>query len=106
MKPFSDGMNGQIIWLRCTGCDKTTFLSAAVYQQLVSASKAPRVVADGECVNYDPSQKFMIGQVLYHRLWDDSGEVIRKLTTKEGKTTIVVAFSRLGERTLIEAAQV
>lgn len=64
--------------------------------------KAPRVVTDGEHVNYDPAQNFMLGQLLYHPLWDDCGEVVKKLTTKEGKTTIVVAFSRLGERTLIE----
>lgn len=105
MKPYSDGMDGQIIWLRCSGCNRTKSIKTMEYQQMVAASKAPRVVADGECVKYDPSQKFMVGQVLYHPLWDDSGEVIRKLKTKEGKTTIVVAFTRLGERRLIEATQ-
>jgi hypothetical protein len=102
MKPFSEGMNGQIIWLRCAGCSRTTFLKKAEYQHLASAMKAPRVVVDGERVNYDPTRNFMVGQQLYHRLWDDCGEVVKKLTTKEGKTTIVVAFSRLGERILIE----
>ena len=103
LKPFSEGMNGKIIWLRCSGCNKTGFLRFADYQQLVAAAKAPRMVADGECVQYDPGKNFMIGQLLYHPVWDDRGEVVRKLTTSEGVTTIVVAFSRLGERTLIEA---
>jgi len=102
MKPFSEGMNGQIIWLRCAGCNRTTFLKMTEYQQLVSALKAPRVVVDGERVNYDPAQNFMVGQLLYHPLWDDCGEVVKKLTTNEGQTTIIVVFSRLGERTLIE----
>lgn len=102
LKPFSEGMNGKIIWLRCAGCNKTTFMRMGDYQQVVAARKAPRVVADGECVKYDPSKNFMVGQHLYHPIWDDRGEVVRKLTTNEGKNTIVVAFSRLGERTLIE----
>ena len=103
MKPFSEGMKGKIVWLRCTGCNRTTFLKMADYQQIIAARKAPRVVADGECVQYNPSRNFMVGQQLYHPIWDDRGEVLRKLTTSEGKNTIVVAFSRLGERTLIEA---
>ena len=102
MKPFSEGMNDRIIWLRCTGCNRTTFLRMTDYQQIVAALKAPRVVADGECVQYDPRQNFIVGQQLYHSIWDDRGEVLQKVTTSEGKTTIVVAFSRLGERTLIE----
>jgi hypothetical protein len=72
------------------------------YQQIVAALKAPRVVVSGECVKYDPRQNFMVGQQLYHPVWDDRGEVLRKVATSEGKNTIVVAFSRLGERTLIE----
>lgn len=102
MKPSSVGMNGKIIWLRCSGCNKTSFMRMADYQKAVVARQAPRVVADGEYVKYDPSKNFMVGQHLYHPVWDDSGEVLRKLTTSEGKNTIVVAFSRLGERTLIE----
>ncbi len=105
MKPYSEGMKGKIIWLRCTGCNKTTFLKTVEYQQLVAARKAPRVVTNGECVKYDPTQNFMIGQQLYHPIWDDRGEVLRKLTTSEGESTIVVSFSRLGERTLVEARQ-
>jgi hypothetical protein len=105
MKPHSEGMKGQIIWLRCAGCNKATFLKMADYQQLVAARKAPRVIADGECVKYDPNQNFMIGQRLYHPIWDDRGEVLRKLTTSEGESTIVVSFNRLGERTLVEARQ-
>lgn len=103
MKPVSEGFDGKIIWLKCTDCSKMVFLKKEVYEKLLQNNKKKK--ANGkeiDYVDYDPTKNFYIGQYIYHKVWDDKGEVLKKETTSSGRHAITVAFDRLGERVLIE----
>ena len=100
MKRTNKDVEGNIIWLRCSECGTRTFISEDEYNELTSnGSKA----AASEEVEYNPSESFSIGQALYHKVWDDRGEVIKKETTNSGNHMIVVSFDRLGKRRLVES---
>ena len=99
MKKDGKGLDGKIIWLKCTDCGKRTFLTMETWQSLVEENRDTLI--DSE-VEYDPNDSFSIGQALYHKIWDDRGEVVKKETTNNGENMIVVSFDRLGERRLVE----
>ncbi len=104
MKPVSEGFDGKIIWLKCMDCSKRVFLKKEDYDELLQNNKK-RVKTNGDeidYVDYDPTKNFYIGQHIYHKIWDDRGEVLKKETTSSGRHAITVAFDRLGERVLIE----
>ncbi|MCR4439551.1 MAG: hypothetical protein QHJ34_13490 [bacterium] len=100
MKRAGRGLAGEIIWLRCTACGKMTLVNAREWEELI-AGRQPE--GQSSVTEYDPTATFAIGQSVYHPKWDDTGEVIRKEVTSGGQHMIVVAFSRLGEKRLIES---
>jgi hypothetical protein len=103
MKPVSEGFDGKIIWLKCMDCSKMVFLRKEDYEGLLQNYKKKK--ANGkeiDYVDYDPTKNFYIGQHIYHRVWDDKGEVLKKEKISSGRHAITVAFDRLGERILIE----
>jgi len=99
MKKTDNGLDGKIVWLKCTECGKRTFLTVDNWQSLVSNDF--EIKADIE-IEYDPNDSFSVGQALYHKIWDDRGEVVKKETTNSGQNMIVVSFDRLGEKRLVE----
>jgi len=102
MEEIGEGLNGKITWMRCAGCSRLTLFRSDRLKQLRQSAE-PRVrVVDAEDIEYDPRKSFAIGQYLYHPVWDDRGEVVRKEVTASGRMTIIVFFQRLGERRLVE----
>jgi hypothetical protein len=99
MRSDGKGLDGKIVWLKCTDCGKRTFLTVENWESLVEENSETLV---DSVVEYDPNDSFSIGQALYHKIWDDSGEVVKKETTNSGHNMIVVSFARLGERRLVE----
>jgi len=51
---------------------------------------------------YKPCQCFKIGEQIFHNELNDVGKVLSKMKTSDGGQAIVVAFSKLGQRRLIE----
>jgi hypothetical protein len=52
-------------------------------------------------VEYSLSKTFTLGQKIYHRHFNDVGEVISKQKHENG-SRIVVSFKRCGQKTLVE----
>lgn len=102
MKPVSEGFEGKIIWLKCLNCSEMIFLKKENYEELLQNKKEKSNGKEKVYVDYDPTKNFYIGQLVYHKVWDDKGEVLKKETTSGGRQSITVAFDRLGERVLIE----
>lgn len=99
MKKAGKGLDGKIVWLKCVECGKRTFLTFEKWESLSAKYNEP--IIENE-VEYDPNYSFSIGQSLYHKMWDDRGEVVKKETTTSGQNMIIVSFDRLGEKRLIE----
>ena len=102
MKPQRDGFEGKIVWLKCKSCSDMLFIKREVYDELLSGAQPLKIDGEENYIDYEPHKNFQIGQLVYHRVWDDKGEVLKKEVTSSGRNSILVAFNRLGEKTLIE----
>ncbi|RMF61859.1 MAG: hypothetical protein D6743_12960 [Calditrichaeota bacterium] len=80
------------------------FLKKEEYEALHGGDTSKKLDdAEQEYVSYSPNDTYSVGQLLYHPVWDDRGEVVKKEVTSSGHHSIIVAFHRLGQRTLIES---
>lgn len=102
MKSVGEGFDGKIIWLRCVECSKMIFLKKEDYEALLENKKLRANANENVYVDYEPTKKFYVGQLLYHKVWNDKGEVLKKEITSSGQRAITVAFDRLGKRVLVE----
>ncbi|GIV55262.1 MAG: hypothetical protein KatS3mg040_0030 [Candidatus Kapaibacterium sp.] len=92
---------GRMQWARCTVSRHAQLvnLDALEQQQLrVASIKIEREDAK----DYDPRQEYNIGDVLYHREWDDYGSVRAKEIATNGMSVLVVIFEKMKERRLVE----
>ncbi len=53
-----------------------------------------------EVKEYSVTDTFEKGEMVYHKVWDDTGEVIDVGTTDDGINKIKVAFEKVGIKTL------
>jgi transcription elongation factor GreA-like protein len=53
-----------------------------------------------EVREYSVTDTFDKGEMVYHKVWDDTGEVIEVGTTDDGINKIKVAFEKVGIKTL------
>ncbi len=53
-----------------------------------------------EVREYSVTDTFEKGEMVYHKVWDDTGEVIDVGTTDDGINKIKVAFEKVGIKTL------
>ena len=53
-----------------------------------------------EVREYSVTDSFEKGEMIYHKVWDDTGEVIDVGTTDDGINKIKVAFEKVGIKTL------
>ena len=68
-----------------------------------SAAEAPQKKKDnlkGEPREYSASEIFEEGDFVYHKIWDDTGEVVEVGTTDDGVRKMKVNFEKLGIKNL------
>ena len=53
-----------------------------------------------EVREYSVTDTYEKGEMVYHKVWDDSGEVIEIGTTDDGINKMRVAFEKVGIKTL------
>lgn len=102
MKPVRYGFDGKIVWLKCPDCSKMIFIKTEDYEDIMQGRAKPKTVEEESYIDYDPVKSFRVGQVVYHKVWDDKGEVLKKEISPSGRHVITVDFNRLGQKTLIE----
>ncbi|GAB4271240.1 MAG: hypothetical protein Kow0029_08710 [Candidatus Rifleibacteriota bacterium] len=49
---------------------------------------------------YSMTETFSKGELIYHKVWDDTGEVIEVGTTEDGINKVKVAFEKVGVKNL------
>jgi hypothetical protein len=88
-------------WAKCSKCHHTMLIDMLVIEGERRASKETNVSVE-DCIPYSPKSVYTIGDAIYHKMWDDVGTVISKELTSNGSQAIVVSFSKIGEKRLIE----
>ncbi|HAE40084.1 MAG TPA: hypothetical protein DCG57_15855 [Candidatus Riflebacteria bacterium] len=77
---------------------KTIKKAGAVSEEPVTKKKGK--VAGGEAREYSMTDSFAKGDIVYHKIWDDTGEVIETGTTDDGINRMKVAFEKVGVKNL------
>ena len=61
------------------------------------------ITKNEEARDYSAKESYKKGEMIYHKVWDDVGEVIEIGTTDDGINKIKVAFEKVGIKTLVMA---
>lgn len=88
-------------WAKCSKCHHTMMIDMMVIEGERRATKEVNVSVE-DCIPYSPKSVYTIGDAIYHKKWDDVGTVVSKELTSNGSQAIVVAFSKIGEKRLVE----
>ncbi|MBU1107926.1 MAG: hypothetical protein KKB51_14735 [Candidatus Riflebacteria bacterium] len=65
-----------------------------------TAIKKKGKAAVGEAREYSVTSTFAKGDTVYHKIWDDTGEVLEIGTTDDGINRMKVAFEKVGVKNL------
>jgi hypothetical protein len=114
MPVVEESENQDVIWLNCPGC--RGYLPYMVNQEdIAEAEESEKTDArkGGEDLaiedlytenarEYQESGEYQVGEVIYHRSWNDYGKVIAKETFSGHRKTILVHFVNQGRIRLLE----
>lgn len=98
---YSDKENETQKWAKCKTCKQTQVIDLSS----VNLSNKPDLenIETKESKNYSPSEAFEVGDIIYHKTWDDYGVVVNKLSISDGQSSIIVEFKKSGNKKLIES---
>ncbi|NCB39861.1 MAG: hypothetical protein EOM80_13940 [Erysipelotrichia bacterium] len=77
---------------------KTVKKAGTVSEEIVTKKKGRST--SGEVREYSVTESFTKGEMVYHKVWDDTGEVIETGTTEDGINKMKVAFEKVGVKNL------
>ncbi len=115
MPVVEESENQDVIWLSCPGCkgflpymkDREEFMreegsgggsgSADIDEDI-----APEDIDKENAKEYFETDEYNIGDIIYHRSWNDYGKVMSKETLPGNRKTILVKFINQGKIRLIE----
>ncbi len=94
--------NGRQQWARCTRSRHSQLINLDAIEAERDKSKAIIHVTPEDARKYSPTEEYSIGDVIYHKIWDDVGIVRAKEVTSTGGKAILVQFEKNSEKRLIE----
>jgi hypothetical protein len=114
MPVVEEADNQEVIWLKCPGCNG--YLPHMLNQDEIEGgdegdgdagaeTRADIAIEDLYTENareYSEADRYEVGEVIYHRSWNDYGKVIAKETLPGNRKTIVVHFVNQGKIKLLE----
>jgi hypothetical protein len=114
MPVVEESDNQDVIWLNCPGC--RGYLPHMLNQEEIAEAEenekneARRAGEDlsiedlstEDAREYQESNEYQVGDIIYHRSWNDYGKVIAKETLSGHRKTILVHFVNQGKTRLLE----
>lgn len=95
--------NGRQQWARCTVSHHSQLINLdALQAQQEKTSSAIIRISREDSKPYSPKDEYQIGDVIYHKTWDDVGIVRSKEIMTNGGNAIVVLFEKGKEKRLVE----
>lgn len=103
MDMMRKGPSDEVTWLRCPDCEGIVpILSAAAKEMMGIKEDPPCTVVTSECCEYDMCATYDVGQVFYHKIWDDYGLVLQKGKESQKGRAIMVSFLKGGLKKVVE----
>jgi hypothetical protein len=98
---FPEKENETKRWAKCKFCKQTQVIDLG---DIVLPNKPDfNEIETRESKNYSPTETYSIGDVIYHKTWDDYGVVTNKLSISDGQSSLIVEFKKLGNKKLVES---
>jgi len=110
MEVVEEGGEDEVTWLKCPRCKGILpHMKLEGEDEGVSASEAETFSLEGideaSIIEYDASRYYEVGDVIYHRSWNDYGRVVEKLILPGDRHAIKVQFLNQGDVNLLEAVK-
>ena len=94
---------GRTQWARCTVSHHSQLINLDAIQAQQEKNKTFDIrIAREDSKPYSPKKEYDIGDVIFHKAWDDVGIVRTKEVMTNGGNAIVVLFEKNKEKRLIE----
>jgi hypothetical protein len=93
---------GKQQWARCTKSHHSQLVNLDALENESDKSKSVIHYSKDDTRIYSPQDIYEIGDVIFHKIWDDVGIVQGKDTTSSGGNAIIVQFEKNARKTLIE----
>jgi hypothetical protein len=93
---------GRHQWARCTRSHHSQLINLDTIESGEDKSKSIVSFTKDDVKQYSPTENYDVGDVIFHKVWDDFGIVQRKDTTSDGGQSIVVQFEKNMEKKLVE----
>lgn len=87
---------------RCTRSRHSQLVNLDAIEAETDKSKAVVHISREDARKYSPTEEYEIGDVIFHKVWDDVGIVRAKEVTSNGGKSILVQFEKNSEKRLIE----
>ncbi len=106
MEVVEEGGEDEVTWLKCPRCK-----GILPHMKLADSGAAAEVDAnafsadsidEAEVQEYDSSRSYEVGDVIYHRSWNDYGRVEEKLMLPGDRHAVRVQFLNQGDVNLLE----
>ena len=94
--------NGKQQWAKCTKSHHSQLVNLDALENEGDKSKSVVHYSKDETRPYSPKDVYEIGDVIFHKVWDDVGIVQSKDITSNGGNAIIVQFEKKSKKTLIE----
>ncbi len=106
MEMIGSSDDQRYLWLRCSSCHMVFLYPVECFSDEALVLSPLDLMGLTECsyhtvVEYSLNKTYALGQHIYHKSFNDVGEVISKRKLTNG-SRIVVVFKRCGEKTLVE----
>ncbi len=94
--------NGRQQWARCNVSHHSQLVNLDALQE--SAEKAMKEIrlAREDSKEYSPKAEYQVGDVIYHKTWDDVGIVRAKEVMSNGRASLLVHFEKNKDKRLVE----
>jgi hypothetical protein len=92
-----------VTWLTCPQCEGIVPVPSALGKEMLGIKEEmPGTVLANECDEYNICGTYDIGQILYHKVWDDYGIVLEKGKESQNGRAIMVSFLKGGLKKIVE----
>ncbi len=89
-------------WAKCKKCKQTSVVDISV-DVLEKKPSVEGIENDENCIHYEPSKTYKVGNVIFHKGWNDFGKIVGKEILANGFSSISVEFQKLGNKKLLES---
>lgn len=87
-------------WGKCKKCKQMIMIDlSSVKDKSVSLDD----LETDDAIEYSPTKTFEVGNVIFHKGWEDFGKITNKEILSNGQKSITVDFQKSGTKKLIES---